>query len=1089
MSLRVVSSNRVELLQARLATHLAQPPADPFERETVIVPGMAMARWLNIRLAESLGIAANIQYPLPAAWIWEQAWRLLPDVPEQDPLSRERAAWRLYQCLPPLLSQAAFEPLRHYLADDRDGVRLWQLAVRIADVFDRYQFYRPEWIRRWSRGENVAPAAGQEAGVDAWQPPLWRELIEDLAGNHRVRLIERLLTALDGDPGQVLPSRVSAFALSTLPPLFIDVLKAVARHREVTLFQHSPTEHYWADLRSKKQRARMRISNPGQVDYHDTGNDLLASWGRQGQAFQDLLLDGDVVEESEEHYRGYASDTLLHHVQQSIFALDETRWHMPGDDSLAVSVCHSPLRECQVLHDRILHEMQADPSLRPEDILVMVPEISRYAPYIEAVFRRDEHGSRPFIPWNLSDTTLADEHPLIQVFFQLLDLPGSRFGRSQIMSLLEVPQIAARFALTQKDCDRLQERLRSSQVLWGLDGEHKREFDLPAIEQNTWRHGMDRLLAGYALGDRSLEVVGEAEAEDWSALAPVPVTEAGLADAFGQLMLLLDRLRYWRRQLNTERTAEQWQHCINRLLADFFAVEGEDEDRLQQIREVMETLCQQAAGQTISPALLRLWLEQSLGSSREYGHYFSGGVTFCGMRPMRSLPFRFIAVLGMNDDAFPRRENPVEFDAMARQWRAGDPRKGDEDRYLLLETLLCARDRLHFSYTGRSLRDNEPRQPSVLLRELLDFIDANYLVENDPGTMPSQRLTTVHSMQPFSARNYAPADEDAGSRRAHDRFWCSLAQYLQQPGSPLHDWPGDAMPLPGDVGETVTMAALGQFLRHPVRHFFHQRLGIRLDDDEDYEDEELFDLTGLSGWQVRDRLLGDFLQGRDTSLAELQAEGRLPHGAMAAAAYEAARRDVAPLLERVVDLRGRAYEAQPIELTLADDTRLQGRVRRWLPGVGLVHLTPSRRTRGKHLIDFWLDHLALCAAGVPAEDQHSRLHSHEGTRTLPVLERQDACEQMLGYVALYHRGLQRPLPVGPEASYQLARKRAAGKEPGRDVGNAWHGNSFGGLPGDSEDPYIALILDSGVESPLNLDEFDEIAQQLYARLLQEVGDP
>ena len=141
---------------------------------------------------------------------------------------------------------------------------------------------------------------------------------------------------------------------------------------------------------------------------------------------------------------------------------------------------------------------------------------------------------------------------------------------------------------------------------------------------------------------------------------------------------------------------------------------------------------------------------------------------------MRSLPFRVICLLGMNDGVFPRRENSVEFDLMAGAWRPGDPSKGDEDRYLMLETLLCTRQALYISYSGRSLKDNSECQPSVLLRELLDFVDGECRQDSNACQSVSQRLTTQHPMQAFSANNYYP------QARSYDSYWCEVANRIRQ---------------------------------------------------------------------------------------------------------------------------------------------------------------------------------------------------------------------------------------------------------------------------------------------------------------------
>ncbi|MGH8463203.1 MAG: exodeoxyribonuclease V subunit gamma, partial [Pseudomonas sp.] len=537
-----------------------------------------------------------------------------------DPLSREQAVWRIYGLLPDMVAQEAFLPLRHYLRDDDTGIKRWEVSRRIADVFDRYQYYRPQWIRTWSGGQTNT----RDESIPAWQPLLWRELSRDCGTLHRVAMIDALLQQLrDGElsPG-LLPQRISGFALSSLPPLFVQVLGELARHTEIHLFQHSPTDRYWADLRSARAMERLRLERPREIDYYDTGNDLLTSWGRQGQAFQDLLLSNDALESIEhESYAEAGKDTLLHRIQQDMFDLHDDGDEVEPDDSVRVMICHSALRECQVLHDQILHWMSADSTLKPEDILVMVPEISRYAPFVESVFRADDSDSRPFIPWNLSDIAVADEHPLVRMFLELLALPSWRFTFSQISAILDVPEVMDNFGMDQQMKEEVVRLLHDSAVRWGLDATHRSALQLPAIEQNTWRHGIDRLLAGYALG----------EVEIWNGISPLPGASGTRGIALGRFCQLLQRLDWWRQQLEGTHPASQWQRMLNAMLSELFGNSRDEDDKLQQIRDVIGELSKQTGDETISLPLLRRWLTDNLGTRTVSNRFFSGGVTFCGM--------------------------------------------------------------------------------------------------------------------------------------------------------------------------------------------------------------------------------------------------------------------------------------------------------------------------------------------------------------------------------------------------------------------------------------------------------------------------
>lgn len=1094
MPLNLCCSNRVEALHVRLAQRLGEAPlADPFQPELILIPSMPMKRWVNLQLAEHHGIATNIEYLLPAQWIWQLAAQSTQQFAGEDPLSRERAAWRIHAMLPGLLSSRDFLPLHRYLTGDDTGVKRWQLAQRLADLFDRYQYYRPEWIRDWSAGRNMA---GSADGVPAWQPQLWQALIADCKGRHRVALIDTLLRALSSGTVQcALPERISCFALSSLPPLFVQVLEALSHQCEITLYQHSPTDQYWADLRSKKEYARKRLSNPKEAAYYDTGNELLASWGRQGQAFQDLMLSGDVLESSNwDYYPPAGKDSLLHAIQSDILNLNAEPSDRTPDDSVEVHVCHSPLRECQVLHDRILSAMDADATLKPEDILVMVPEISRYAPYVEAVFRFDETASRPFVPWNLSDTTLADEHPLIQVFMQLLQLPSSRFSFSELVSYLEVPRIARRFGLEGNALEEMLSLLQASGIRWGMDAGQKAEFGLPQVAENTWRHGLDRLLAGYAMAD----------VEQWQGIAVMPGAQGADALALGKLCHFLETLRHWHSVLERPREVGVWQQTVNELMADFFAPLPDEGDKLQQIRDAMKELKQYAPGQELSLSLLGYYLQEHLGTRTQHGRYFSGGVTICGMRPMRSLPFRMICVLGMSDAAFPRREQSQSFDAMAGHWHPGDPRKPDEDRYLMLETLLCARERLYFSYTGRSLKDNSELQPSVLLREFMDFVDAHYSVleeEHKESGKPESKKTppmsaclwVEHPMQAFHWRQFDAAGKGA-ALASYDDWWCQIADTLlkrticSEPGA-VGNWPGEALAGEEEDADQLDLGRLLRFLQHPVKGFFNARLGIYLREEEADEDEEPFTLDGREVWAIHQELIGRALAGEERSERELQtlfsARGQLPHGTLADASFQSLHKGVQDMLERLQAYQGSNIRPLAVQLACPLSAQrvvlLSAQVSRYRPGKGLLHFAAARM-KPKHRLELWLEHLALCAAGLLAQEEDSVLICRDGSVRFAPLPAEEAVPLLARYLELYFEGLKRPLPLFPGVSYELA--LGADESALRKAQNLWFGNEFSPVTPECQDTYIAMMLRGLSGSPLEDEEHLALAKRVYEPLRQ-----
>jgi exodeoxyribonuclease V gamma subunit len=1052
MTLTIQSSNRVETLQACLAQRLANaPPADPFAREQIVVPTFAMARWLNLRLAQSHGVAANIDYPQPAAWVWRLAQDLLDDLPRQDPFSREAVGWRVYALLPGLLEQDAFGVLRDYLADDRNGIKRWQLAQRIAEGFDRYLSYRPHLIRDWSSG-----------GDGHWQARLWRALLADRGQQHRVAVLARLIDRLRQPGAELrLPSRVSLFCLSTLPELYLEVVRELAARVDLQMYLHCPSDQYWADLESEKRKSRRQLSQPGQGDLFDAGNELLASWGRLGQVFQDQLLEQGADGATDiDLFSAPDGDSLLEQLQRSIFSLEAKPVLQLSDDSIGLHVCHSAMRECEVLRDRLLDTLESDPTLNPEDILVMIPDIAGYAPYIEAVFQQQA------VPFNVSDISLADEHPLVMTFLQLLELPGSRFTQSEILSLLDNEALQLRFEFDAEALAQIHRLVEQGHTRWGIDAEHKANLDLPATPGNTWQQLGERFFAGFALAGDEL----------WRGISPLAAADEAAGVAIGRFWHFLDRLNLWRERLATARGAGQWQSLLMQLLDDFFVESDPRESRLQQIRDAISQIG--AAGDSeISAELLAYLMQRLLKSSEQSGQLYSGGITFCGMHPMRSIPFRVICLLGMNHGDFPRRDPPSDFEIIAAEPRYGDPSRRLEDRYLMLETLLCARQKLYLSYTGRSLKDNSEIQPSALVQELLDFIDSHFDAGGET-TRPSAALTRVHPMQAFSADNYRAGEF------SYSGYWCAVARRIGTGGETApRPWPRQALAA-SEHGESIDVAQLRRFVTDPVQYFFRQRLGIYLQGEDLTDDDEPFELSALDTWQIKARLTNDRLAGRSDGIERLRAEGLLAHGHAADSQVESIRDDLAGSLQVIDEYSGIAKQSLAVKIEFDDDSRLEGSVVDFYPGKGLMVCHPGK-FRGRYLLALWIDHLAICAGGAASEaDFPSLLIAEDKRWRIPAIAAADARAQLADYCALYRRGLELPLPVFPQASYD----RARAKDRDQAVQSAMRAWQNSRAAGDNTNAYLKLALQAGYRLPFDDPDFDAYAARLYARLLDEASD-
>lgn len=1141
-----VHGNHLEDLRALAVAWMRRYPLEPLENEVILVQSNGIAQWLRLALARhpgegegGVGIAAALEVDLPARFLWRAYRAVLGDaaVPETSPLARDPLIWRLMRLLPDCLRQPAFAPLRRFLEDDHDLRKRHQLAQRLADLLDQYQVYRADWLQDWARGQDhLRDARGGlhplKEDENLWQPALWRALITDLgpgadagsrAGIH-TRFMERIPQLDTRPPG--LPRRVLVFGVSSLPAQMLEALAGISRFTQVLLCVHNPCRHYWADiiadkdlLRAPRRRQAPKAGMPGDLpeeDLHQHAHPLLAAWGRQGRDYIRMLdahddpgryrgLFADLPWERIDLFESRGGHTLLQQLQDDILELRplaETRTQWPPvdaaqDDSLRFYVAHTPQREVEVLHDRLLDRFSRDASLRPRDVIVMVPDIQRYAPHFQAVFGQIPPEEARYIPFTLADLGQRGQDPVLVALEQLLHLPESRLGVSDLLDLLDLPAVRARFGLAQGQMPQLQEWIRGAGIRWGLHARQRAALELPGdLEQNTWRFGWRRMLLGYAAG-------GEGP---WCGIEPYDEV-AGLDAALaGPLTDLLEALERWWEILSQPAPPAEWGRRLRDLMADFFAPD-EEAGRITLMRadetlEQWETDC--AAAAMDAPLPLGVVREHWLGAlevPRLSQRFLTGGVTVCTLMPMRAIPFRVVCLLGMNDGDYPRSRPPLDFDLMARDPRPGDRSRREDDRYLFLEALLSARDHCHVSWVGRDARDNAERPPSVLVGQLREHLAAGWTpAQADTDLLAS--LTTVHPLQPF-ARVLFEAQEGLFT---YAREWEGVhAPAPQRPQS-------TAAPLPWDPPEEpLDTDTLGDFLKDPVRFFFSHRLRVRFDQDPDVaEDQEPFALDGLGHWQAVSHLVGAALHpppGPDTpqevmevrleqALAAWRRAGHLPLGGMGSYVAEqvcTSARDLVLRYQALVQAHGRILDT-PRRLRLQwQDLALED----WLPplredGDGnrlcLRHEPGRLRTRDTPFLRLdkccrpWVLHLLAQAEGVAMD---TVLVGVDATLHMPALAAGTARGHLQSLLRAWREGQTRPLPAYCQGTAAWLRVQEKGPAKQEEDLRKVHEGDRNRMGERDRNPALARAW-PGAEDLLSAPDFQDWAGALYAPLWNSV---
>lgn len=1057
--LYLYQSNRLEDLAELLqAVRQRQPLNHPLAAEELVVQSQGMRRFLNQYLANSSGIAANLHFSLPAALAWRLMREILPDTPALSPFSTEVMRWRL-------LDLFGSERLQtdEQLADSRQALAAYlgngeqaayQLSGQLADIFDQYLVYRPDWINSWQSGKLLGLGEGER-----WQAELWR-FLDDGAPNtpHRVALWQNLLAGLGRHP---LPERILVFGIATLAPMYLQLLQALGEHIDIHIFALNPSSEFWGNALSPAHL----LEHP---EAEASGHPLLASLGKQGRDFFDALTESGARLELQVYADEPPSNSLLHNLQHDIQTLTQpgSNGTAEWDDSIHIVSAHSPLRELQILKEQLLDTLQQHPDWQPHDIAVLTPNIEPYAPFIEAVFGQRQ-GNAQALPYSLSDVKLSRNQPLLHALEQSLAVLDSRFEVDRLLALLESPNLLQRFGLQREDLPLLHETVAQLHIRWGSDAEMRGEAD----NLFTWQQGLDRLILGWLLPENS------GLWQHTSAFYTDPNQLEILARFAAFVRTLADIRRNW----DTPAGITLWAQRLRELTDTLFDVASSDQNARQQIDQLLARWQEEADLAGFSRPLPR---ETAVGHIRRFldshseAGFLRGGITICSMVPMRSLPFKMICLLGLNDNDFPRNTRAPAFDLIARHPRKGDRARREDDRYLFLETLMSAREKLYLSYIGRDIRKDEELAPSALLGELFDTLAA---MTNIPARQLREQYIKQHPLQAFS-HQYFNGQSFSSSRSDY-------ADALNQPPSEPQPFYRQPLNDSADNPTEISQHSFLQFWRNPASVWLRQNLGWKRPyTDPAWDAAEPFEPVDEA------RIGSEYLAARqhnedfNRTAERLQAESSLPAGELGRLWRQHYEQQAKSLNDELI--KSPKLPATPYSLPLGD-YRLIGCFNRHHQHGQLYFL--DRKSNAPTQIALYLEHLIFNAVRPTGGNRFESHWLYEGQcQTLPEVEQNAAQALLQQWLADYLLGQTHPLPFFPRVCLKAAEaylkdnKAASDEERWQKAYQAALSAYNGGYQttGQRDYPEVALLFGRNENSPLDSPLFRRLIEELLLPTVQ-----
>jgi exodeoxyribonuclease V gamma subunit len=1127
--LHVHRAERADGLVEALSGLLAKPPHDPFAREVVAVPTRGMERWLAQRMSHVLGtepgrgdgVCANVDFPSPRRLVGDAVAVASGIAAEEDPWLPERAVWVLLEVLDGCLAEPWLHALAGHLGrargdDDPRRNRRFAVVRHLADLFDRYALHRPEMVRAWAAGRDEDGTGMALREDQRWQAELWRRLRARIGVADPAERVGAACGRIAAEPGLLdVPERLSVFGLTRLPAGHLDVLKALAAHRDVHLFLLHPSPALWSKLDLV----------PGPIVHRRDDrtafipeNRLLASWGHDAREMQLVL---STAEHRDHHHpTELTEETLLSRLHADVRAdrhppgpplpeqPDERAVLAAGDRSVEIHSCHGRARQVEVLRDAILHVLEDDPSLEPRDVIVMCPDIETFAPLIQATFggghvagEEDGEGDSdqgPDLRVRLADRSIRQTNPVLSVTARLLELAAERVTASQVLDVVDREPVRRRFGLDDEDVARLEEWVSTSGIRWGLDAGHRAPFKLSTLEAGTWRAGLDRVLLGVAMTEEGSRL--------YEGVLPLDDVESGAIELAGRFAELVDRMQHALDDLSAPKTIDAWADALANAADALTATTERDTWQRAELDRILDDVAAEAGETTateLSLAEVRALLAERLQGRPTRANFRTGHLTVCTLTPMRSVPHRVVCLLGMDDGVFPRRSPRDGDDLMLDDPHVGDRDPRTEDRQLLLDALLAARDRLIVTYAGNDERTNVAKPPAVPIGELLDVIDETVRTEEGPAR---EQVVIRHPLQPFDPRNFTANALITNEPWSFDHTTLHGARAMV---SERHEpTPFLPEPLPPKQAKAIALDDLVRFAEHPVRAFLRQRLEISLADySRDVDDALPVELEPLEQAGVGRRLLEGVLAGTplDACVQAEIARGTLPPGRLAQLVIE----QIEPVVEQIAGIARRAFgdappESVDVRIVLPDGRPLAGTV----PGVygSVLGAAAYARVRSTHRVRAWVRLLAL-SAGYPEREYsamtigRARFGAHQDAfatvATLPPIGPERAREHLQALVDLWERGMREPLPIGCESSAAYAdaarREKPAIMAARRQWESAWnypredaqleHQLAFGGV----------LTFDDLLAKPPREDELDDpwdaSETSRFGKLARRLWDP
>lgn len=942
MSLISTAYGNLDDLAGALAKEILDHPSpNPLEQTLIVTSGLLQGRWLSYKLAELHGISMikNV-VPDRLVDICKDIF-FSPDT-KMEIASQTLVAGHILKLLPELLDHAEFANIKNYLADeDKSGSKKWEFASTMANLFDQYAIFRKDWTTSWNE------SGIQGAEEQPWQSTLWRRCF---TSEGKLLTKEDFVTALEAVESPyntaLLPSRIYLFAVDWMTPVHERLVRHLSKFTQVFIFHHYP----WLNQKGE-------------------AHPLLAPVNDR------LPVTGDLLNNLEEKF--------------------------PAKKELSGKICihssHGKMREMEVLHDRLL-EAVAETGARPDEVMVLVPDLEEYEPHITAVF-----GQEGKLNCRLFGRRGEKGNAITETVDFLLSLPEKRFTAPEVMDFLSLQPIMSRFGLQMEDLEKIRLWISENNIAWGLDSEHRKKyFGAPSFKENSWEWGLARLFFSYVFHPASAMDDESRMYEGYLPSSTVNDENIRILGVLAELIHLFKKGLSW---MDGVHTAQEWRKDVEELFRGFLE---EDDPGVMSLIDACKVTFDELtkSGAKIPLAALKDLLQSELAERERNQQALLGGVTFSDYVTGHGIPAKVLALCGLATGVFPRVEKKMELDLMVSDPRPGDRSIRVEDRFIFTGLVLSKAKRIVMTYPGQSITNNVEIPVSVLVSELMEYLKSEDLE------------ITRHRLHPFSP-DYFMKKSDL---KSYDSSAFRVAQKLVNAGnfSPQQFWDMSAE-LEYEFPKNYPLRTLKRFFENPARYFLANRLGWDAEETmpELIEEDPLWKQS-YAEYNIKRGVVEYVLVEKDPKKSRdlFRAKGVLPFGKTGDLMFKQCLDEALPFAKVVKEqmkMMGEAEQDIVFEQESGDIL--------WTGNIAGVYKNGLLRykiatEKTKDFFDYWIDHFA---ANMRKPDVRSvMIFRNKDESVKELLSDDKAAEHFNMLVKIFRQGCRRPLPFFHRSSMAAA---------------------------------------------------------------------